>query len=405
MPDKKYRITTKSRQFYSDVCEYDYIKEENGKFLVREKTSDNWEEVEHIEELTTPLAVWENFIDKYWWIILLLTWVLCIITGIALNNSTKLAIIFVLPYIPFILGAIICRCISVILKPLAPYYKTLSTKEIKYLPNRNKPYQSTAYSSNKSKYTSSYSSSSGSGSYSGRSSNSTSSNSPSAPYISPTEMNKALKSLEEKGMDWNALANDKTDEERENLFIKEFGDKDKGKAASDRFNRTDIYPARERHLEKQINESEFEEDSIKADLQERVKSLGGEIPRKDFLNILRDIKVFQEQKKRKDNHIKYEGRLSNKDIQTIKEHLGYICMGCNLDPAQEYGESMKGILEAHHKKPFSEISEGEVRTVEPDDFLILCPTCHRMIHRLSSPDDLDGLKTILNQNKRKSWWD
>jgi hypothetical protein len=28
-----------------------------------------------------------------------------------------------------------------------------------------------------------------------------------------------------------------------------------------------------------------------------------------------------------------------------------------------------------------------------------------MIHRLDSPDDLDGLKEVLNQNKKSHWWD
>ena len=63
---------------------------------------------------------------------------------------------------------------------------------------------------------------------------------------------------------------------------------------------------------------------------------------------------------------------------------------------------MKNILEAHHKTPFSELEEGKSRIVKPDDFLILCPTCHRMIHKLSSPDDLEGLKKLLSKNNENS---
>ncbi len=218
-------------------------------------------------------------------------------------------------------------------------------------------------------------------------------------------MDNALKSMKDKGLDWKTLANDKTDEEREKLFIEHFSDEEKGKIASDRFNRTDIYPARKDHLNKLINEGDFEDDSIKTNLLNKVKSFDGAISKSEFEEIVDEIITFKEKKKRIDNHIKYEGRLSNKDIQAIKEHLGYVCMACGLDPIEEYGENMKGIMEAHHKKPYADIQEGESRTVEPDDFLILCPTCHRLIHKLDSPDDLDGLKELVNKPTHSSWWD
>jgi len=40
-----------------------------------------------------------------------------------------------------------------------------------------------------------------------------------------------------------------------------------------------------------------------------------------------------------------------------------------------------------------------------DDFYILCATCHRAIHKLEHPDDLEGLKEIVSSKKKRSWWD
>ena len=132
---------------------------------------------------------------------------------------------------------------------------------------------------------------------------------------------------------------------------------------------------------------------------------GEEITNDSFQKFAHEIKNFTEKKQRKENHIKYEGRLSNKAIQEIKEYHGYVCMGCGLDPVAEYGKNMKGILEAHHKKPWAEIEKEQAREVNANDFFVLCPNCHKMIHKLDRPDNLDELKEILNPPRKMSWWD
>lgn len=121
------------------------------------------------------------------------------------------------------------------------------------------------------------------------------------------------------------------------------------------------------------------------------------INQKNVQEQTKEIKSFLEKKKRKENHIQYEGRLNTKDIKYIKEHFGYICMGCGLNPITEYGEKMKTILEAHHKNPYSEILEGETRTIDYNDFFILCPNCHAIIHKLKSLDDLDKLQKLVHK--------
>lgn len=72
------------------------------------------------------------------------------------------------------------------------------------------------------------------------------------------------------------------------------------------------------------------------------------------------------------------------------------CEACNLDPVLHYGykgPNHKTPLDVHHSKPIFELAEGEERRYKvPDDFLVLCPTCHRMIHKQDDPSDLETLK-------------
>lgn len=398
MIEKKYKITTTAKKFETDNDGPDYLKEENGVFYAREKETEKWDIVKKIEKITN---VAEKII--YPWLYLFNIFFLIIVYHLFdfTNNKDNVSIFFLFGYcgIPW--------CWVGLLGILIKYYEHLSDKEIKKLVEYNK-WHSRSPSSNsyKNRYSRSghysgvsskgYSSGGSSGGgYSGYSSN----------YISSSDLDKALKDIESKGKSWEDLANFTTDEEREKLFAEYFKDKEKGEAANDKFNREQLGPARKRTLNKIFAEAEYEDDETKENLKEKIDNFDNTISNNEFQTTVKEIRKFQERKKLKDNHIKYEGRLSNKDIKAIKDVLGYVCMGCGLDPVKEYGVEMKGILEAHHKTPWAEIKENEVRTVEPNDFYILCPNCHRMIHRLDSPDDLDGLKEVLNQNKKSHWWD
>ncbi|MGR3636984.1 MAG: MrcB family domain-containing protein [Shimia sp.] len=79
----------------------------------------------------------------------------------------------------------------------------------------------------------------------------------------------------------------------------------------------------------------------------------------------------------------------------VLERRGLRCEGCGMDPKKHYGYQgpVKNTpLDVHHAKPIRELSEGETRRYKlPDDFLVLCPTCHRMIHK---QDDASDLKTL-----------
>ena len=74
-----------------------------------------------------------------------------------------------------------------------------------------------------------------------------------------------------------------------------------------------------------------------------------------------------------------------------------ICEGCGLDPKRDYGFEGpvdKTPLDVHHTAPLFGLSEGETRRYKiPNDFLVLCPTCHRMIHKSENPADLETLRS------------
>lgn len=98
-------------------------------------------------------------------------------------------------------------------------------------------------------------------------------------------------------------------------------------------------------------------------------------------------------------HYRYEGRLKSSEIKEIKQKKGYVCEACNMSFADRYPDIGEGFIECHHKIPYADIKEGEARYLNTDDFAVLCSNCHRMIHRLDNPADIDKLKEILLKGK------
>ena len=65
------------------------------------------------------------------------------------------------------------------------------------------------------------------------------------------------------------------------------------------------------------------------------------------------------------------------------------CEACGVEPLKVYGVE---IIEAHHSIPLSKSEEG--RVTEIADLVMLCPSCHRAVHRI--PDcDFQALKLKL----------
>lgn len=76
-----------------------------------------------------------------------------------------------------------------------------------------------------------------------------------------------------------------------------------------------------------------------------------------------------------------------------------VCECCGLNPALDYGfrgKPHEAPLDIHHAIALQGLSEGEVRRFRiPDDFIVLCPTCHRVMHKQENVADLVGLKRKL----------
>jgi len=79
-----------------------------------------------------------------------------------------------------------------------------------------------------------------------------------------------------------------------------------------------------------------------------------------------------------------------------KKVHGTVCQVCKFDFEKVYGQLGKGFIEAHHLKPLHHLEEGAAVVYDVrSDFAVLCSNCHRMIHRLDDPADLDALRTLI----------
>lgn len=55
------------------------------------------------------------------------------------------------------------------------------------------------------------------------------------------------------------------------------------------------------------------------------------------------------------------------------------CQACGMDFQTRYGDVGKGYIEVHHAVPVSSMTEGS--KTRPEDMVLLCANCHRMVHR------------------------
>lgn len=118
----------------------------------------------------------------------------------------------------------------------------------------------------------------------------------------------------------------------------------------------------------------------------------------EYETIMDEIAVKEE--KRLKNHLSYEGRISISDKRKIKNKLGYTCSACGINLSTIYGGVGKNCIELHHKLPYCDLKENEERILNIDDFCVLCPNCHRMIHKLDDAGDLNLLKNIIDANRK-----
>ncbi len=63
----------------------------------------------------------------------------------------------------------------------------------------------------------------------------------------------------------------------------------------------------------------------------------------------------------------------------VEKHGRFFCEACGFDFEKVYGELGRGFIEAHHTIAVSTLSENSETRVS--DIAMLCPNCHRMVHR------------------------
>jgi predicted HNH restriction endonuclease len=82
--------------------------------------------------------------------------------------------------------------------------------------------------------------------------------------------------------------------------------------------------------------------------------------------------------------------------EAVRRHvrdIGPVCKVCVLDFSRRYQMSAGAhCLEAHHKLPLS-LRLAASRT-NLEDFLVICPSCHRVIHKVRAFDE-DSLARLL----------
>jgi 5-methylcytosine-specific restriction protein A len=82
--------------------------------------------------------------------------------------------------------------------------------------------------------------------------------------------------------------------------------------------------------------------------------------------------------------------------KAAKRHHGSRCQACDVDLRERYGPIGQEYIEAHHLRPISTLEEGVlVRYDVATDFAVLCPNCHRMIHRMEDSSNLYKLRALL----------
>jgi hypothetical protein len=87
-------------------------------------------------------------------------------------------------------------------------------------------------------------------------------------------------------------------------------------------------------------------------------------------------KLYTHYKRERDTSL---GKAAKKAFRA--KHSKLCCEACGFEPEPIFGFE---IIEAHHRIPLSQSVDGRVTTAE--DFILLCPSCHRAIHKIPECD-------------------
>ncbi|MFK7049382.1 MrcB family domain-containing protein [Flavobacterium columnare] len=134
------------------------------------------------------------------------------------------------------------------------------------------------------------------------------------------------------------------------------------------------------------------DEELKADIQKFLKYYDEIIFNDNQYELKEGLNAIEQKKLRLHFRIERNSSISNK----VKDVKGYTCEACNFDFKQKYGTLGDKFIEAHHLTPISKLDLGNFEVNLENDFAVLCSNCHRMIHRLEDPSDLNKLKSITN---------
>ena len=68
----------------------------------------------------------------------------------------------------------------------------------------------------------------------------------------------------------------------------------------------------------------------------------------------------------------------------VKQARGFDCEVCGVNFAKRYPGIGDGYIEAHHLTPISSL-KGRPTNLDVNDFVVVCPNCHRMLHQANPP--------------------
>ena len=111
-------------------------------------------------------------------------------------------------------------------------------------------------------------------------------------------------------------------------------------------------------------------------------------------------KIYEEGQIKLKEHQSVEKRERNQKVikdakvMFIKKYGHLYCELCGFDFENIYGKLGERFIEGHHVNPISQMKEGDVTRIS--DIKMLCPNCHRMVHRgISRGISIDDIKNIL----------
>ena len=86
-----------------------------------------------------------------------------------------------------------------------------------------------------------------------------------------------------------------------------------------------------------------------------------------------------------------------KELALQRDHL-LPCDVCGFSFITQFGELGEAFIEAHHTKPVASLKRGHRTKVE--DIALVCPNCHRMLHRGESTVEVTELRRIVEKRRK-----